>query len=165
MTAIQTFSLRLKTGSGHGPTNNGAGTDGDVYIGLCGREFHIDTTSDDFESNSDRTYIFGLGHNIRYPTFNDPRSGYGIFTEDIDLTPAYIRFAPKGREDEWRLESATVSVNNGEVRLQALDDPAGDNLWLSTHSGLYIYLWTVAPGGPLARARAKRAAVAGVGTK
>ena len=139
-----------------------------MSISVCaGASSTLDLThvSDDFERNSDKTYIFGLGANIKYANWNDPRSHYGIFTEDIDLTPAYIRFAPQGRKDEWRLESATVSVNNGEVRLQALEEPVGDNLWLSTHSGLYIYLWTVAPGGPLARARANRAAVAGVATK
>lgn len=38
---------------------SGAGTDGDVYLGICGREFSIDSTKDDFERNSGRTYVLG----------------------------------------------------------------------------------------------------------
>jgi hypothetical protein len=140
MGAIQTFSVRLITSD-----EKHAGTDGDVYVGLCGREFYIDSgnpNTNDFEQGSDRTYIFGAGANvgpIKYRYNNDPRKDYPIYTEHIDLTPAYIRFGPQNRTDEWILESATVNVNNGEVALQALD--GSDRLWLSTHTGLYCYLW------------------------
>ncbi|MGE5685841.1 MAG: hypothetical protein ACM3ZS_11990 [Nitrososphaerota archaeon] len=33
-----------------------AGTDGNIYLGICGREFLIDSKEDDFERGSDRTY-------------------------------------------------------------------------------------------------------------
>ena len=39
--------------------DGGAGTDGDVYLGICGREFRCDTSADDFERGSKREYIFG----------------------------------------------------------------------------------------------------------
>src|SRR5436190_5823803 len=87
--AIRTFSVQIITGN-----RDGAGTDGDVYIGLCGREFYIDSSrssTDDFERGSDRTYTFGDGSNVRFHDDNDPRSPYPINVEDIDLTPAYIR--------------------------------------------------------------------------
>jgi hypothetical protein len=53
MSAIQTFSVRLVTSR-----HPDAGTDGDVYVGVCGREFYIDSAAvvDDFERGSDRTY-------------------------------------------------------------------------------------------------------------
>ena len=44
MPQINSIQLHLQTGD-----LSGAGTDGDVYLGVCGREFSIDTTSDDFE--------------------------------------------------------------------------------------------------------------------
>ena len=147
MGAIQTFSVRLKTSD-----RNKARTNGDVYIGLCGREFYIDSKDpdfNDFEQGAEKTYVFGDGNNIRYHSWNDPRYDYPINTEDIELTPAYIRFGPEDGDDEWNLESVTVDVNNGEVQLEAL--VGGDNLWLSTHSGMYCYLWT----STKARARAK----------
>ena len=168
MPAINTISVRIKTGSlgnsggfVRGPSGNPPSTDGDVFIGLCGREFYIDTTSNDFQSGSDKTYILGQGHNIRFDSYNDPRSHYPIHTEDIDLTPAYLRFGPDGREDEWLLEGVTVNVNNGEVILQALEDPANDNLWLGTRCGLYVYLWTLpTPGAPLTGAHVRHRAKA-----
>ncbi len=152
MSAIQTFSVRLITGD-----RDNAGTDGDVYIGMCGREFYIDSARssvDDFERASDRTYKFGAGSNVKFHEANDPRSDYPVFTEDIELTPAYIRFEPTGRNDHWNLESVTVDVNNGEVRLEALQ--GGDHLWLGTHSGMYCYLWTTSMLLRREKARATR---------
>jgi len=160
-TPITTFSVQLITGD-----RSGAGTDGDVYIGIAGREFYIDSSrsaDDDFERGSDRTYVFGAGSNVRFHNENDPRSPYQIFVEDIDVVPAYIRFVPQDRTDNWNLEEVTVIVNNGDAKLQALgalSSPAGspqDNLWLGTHYGLYCSLWTVSILGmdqsPRARAR------------
>jgi hypothetical protein len=160
MPAIETFSVRIVTGRGGGPAGKGSGTDGDVYIGMCGREFMIDSGSNDFEEGSDKTYIFGLGNNINHPHENDPRRLYPINTEDIDVQPAYIRFAPDGRDDEWHLRSATVIVNNGQHKLEAFAQPGGGppdgDLWLGTHMGLYCYLWTTFPTpSPRARARAR----------
>ena len=153
MSAIKTFSVRIVTGD-----RPNAGTDGDVYIGLCGREFYIDSEKDsfnDFERGSDTTYIFGAGHNVRYNVVNDPRSDYPIATEDIELADAYIRLVPIGKHAGWNLEEVEVSVNNGEVKLQAFRrDPPGagpSNLWLSNHSGLVCDLWIVPP--PIGRGK------------
>lgn len=44
MADITSFDITIQTGD-----VNGAGTDGSVYLGICGREFHLDTSKDDFE--------------------------------------------------------------------------------------------------------------------
>jgi hypothetical protein len=159
LTPITTFSVQLITGD-----RDGAGTDGDVYVGLCGREFYIDSANpniNDFQRGDDRTYVFGVGRNVRHPEDNDPRSPYQIFLEDIDVAPAYIRFAPENRTDRWNLEEVNVIVNNGPTHLQALGGltPEGaprpqDHLWFGTRAGLYCVLWNVTPAGvPFAPAR------------
>jgi hypothetical protein len=158
MSAIQKFSVRIKTGN-----RSEAGTDGDVLIGLCGREFYMDTARDDFERGRDQTFHFGDPTNVTDAEHNDPRSPLQIFTEDIDLQPAYIRFAPEDHDDNWNLEFVHVSVNDGEVVLQALEppsSPAEEHLWLGAHRGQYCYLWTVAaipspPPSPRVRARVR----------
>ncbi len=48
-----------------------AGTDGSVYLGICGREFRCDTSADDFERGSNRTYIFGVSANVRNAASNE----------------------------------------------------------------------------------------------
>ena len=137
MAALEKISVRIRTGN-----REGGGTDGDIYIGICGREFFLDSrrsSTDDFERNSDRTYILGSGSNVRNGINNDPRSPYKLFTENLAFTPTYIRFAPEGNSDNWNLESVTVIVNNGEAQFQALG--GSDNLWLGRLSGLYCYLF------------------------
>src|SRR3954469_4107763 len=69
----------------------GAGTDGDVYLGFCGREFSVDTSADDFERDSSRTYPFGEGANVQHAGQNDPRLPQ-LRTENIDRFPVYVRF-------------------------------------------------------------------------
>ena len=54
MPQITSIHLTLITGNA-----SGAGTDGDVYLGICGREFFVDTTANDFERGASREYIFG----------------------------------------------------------------------------------------------------------
>jgi hypothetical protein len=88
MAETEKFSVQIRTGN-----RQGAGTDGDIYIGICGREFYIDSrrsATDDFERNSDRTYILGSASNIMNSLNNDPRSPYKLFAENLDKFPAYI---------------------------------------------------------------------------
>jgi hypothetical protein len=90
-----------------------AGSDGDVYIGIGGREFYVDTphdssrvpTTDDFERGQDRGYILGEytgpplpmytvgqpGNEIVNPKGNDPREPYPLYVEDLGYFPIYIR--------------------------------------------------------------------------
>jgi len=138
MPQIDTIGLNLKTGN-----LSGAGTDGDVYLGVCGREFSIDTTRDDFERGSARTYILGDGSNVNNAAVNDPRE-QRLFVENVDNFPVYIRFQPQGRSDNWQLQRATLSFN-GDIFPQwdtssfVGNDPAS-GIWLGTRSGLFVHI-------------------------
>ena len=87
-----------------------AGTDGSVYLGLGGREFHVDSSADDFERNSKAAYIFGevnedtapyVRRPVSNPQFNDPRGPFHLYTENLDLTPAYLRWEQGGNNADW----------------------------------------------------------------
>lgn len=81
MPQITSIHLHIETGN-----LSGAGTDGDVYLGLGGREFSIDTTRDDFERGAGREYILGDGANINNAAVNDPRKQQ-MFTENVANFP------------------------------------------------------------------------------
>lgn len=53
MAAITRMDVRLVTGD-----RSSAGTDGNVFVAVCGREFSVDSSGDfdDFEQGDDRTY-------------------------------------------------------------------------------------------------------------
>lgn len=89
---------------------SGAGTGGDIFLGLCGREFVLDSTANDFERRSWREYILGRGPvepdlpapqiHVRNPELNDPRSaGFPLDSANLDRSPVYIRFEPEGSDD------------------------------------------------------------------
>ena len=140
MAAITRIDVRIRTGRG----GSLAGTDGDVYIRIGGREFFVDSAADDFEQGSDRTYTFGEGANVRDAALNDPRSPYQLLTENLNRFPINLRFLPGpgslAQEDVWILESITVTVNpgTGQVQFQALG--GSDNLVLGKRAGLYCDL-------------------------
>lgn len=104
MPQITKIEFHLETGD-----LSGAGTDGDVYLGICGREFSIDSTKDDFERNSGRTYVLGDEADIRNAEFNDPRK-QRLFTENVPNFPVYVRFQPQGRGDNWHVVRARCPV-------------------------------------------------------
>jgi hypothetical protein len=135
MANITRIDAQIKTtGSG------GAGTDGDVYLAIGGREFYIDSDSEDFDANGNRTYTFGNGANVKFANTNNPSTPFQLLTEDLNRYPVYLRFHPRDRDDNWNLSEVDVKVNPGpgEVRFRAL--AGNNNLWLGTHSGLYCYL-------------------------
>ena len=105
MTPINSIQLNIQTG---GLSN--AGTDGDVYLGLGGREFSIDSSADDFERGSSRLYNLGEGSNVLHSNLNDPREP-PLYTEQVANYPVYIRFNPKSRNDTWQLQRADVMFN------------------------------------------------------
>jgi hypothetical protein len=114
-----------------------ADTDGNVYLGICGREFYTDSSDDDFERGATRDYIFGVDSNIRNPAINDPRKP-AIYLEDVDLFPVYIRF--DGGGDSWLLWRAFLFINdapfqNYETRV---DNEGG--LWMGKSSTQIFYL-------------------------
>ena len=103
MAAIRRLELRLVTGD-----REDAGTDGDVFLAVAGREYNVDSQGDvnDFERNSDRTYVFGEGATVLRPQENDPRSPWQTDTDNLRFSPIYLRFEP-GSE-----ETGTLSESN-----------------------------------------------------
>ena len=140
MALVDSIQARVITGS-QGIVISGnvspPGTDGDVFLGIGGREFRLDTTADDFENFSDRTYILGSGANVNNPLINDPRLPQ-LDTDLLDRTPVYIRFAPENRNDHWDLERVRVTVNPGPQ--EVVYEANVGNLWLGVRSGTYCYL-------------------------
>lgn len=134
MAAITKIEVRIITGD-----RGGAGTDGDVYLGLGGREFFLDAHVDDFEQGSDYTYVLGSEANVNYAEFNDPRAPQ-LDTADLDAFPKYIRFEPSTVKPSWDLEQVTVTVNPGpdQVTFGALE--GDDHLWLGPEYGKFCYL-------------------------
>jgi hypothetical protein len=133
VTNINSIIVLLNTGD-----QSGAGTDGDVYLGICGREFYLDTSADDFERNSSRQYVLGQGANTLNAAKNDPRNPR-ILVEDVDQFPVYIRFNPQSRGDNWNLIRVAVTVNDSAFpQYEALLERQG-GIWLGTRSGLFFY--------------------------
>jgi len=131
---------------------DGAGTDGRVYLGLGGREFRLDSTADDYEKHSWREYILGAAPNephlaptqirVKNADRNDPRQGLPLDSDDLNRTPAYLRFEPQGASDDWDLAFAAVLVY-GEQFITAYTLPADfHNLWLGQATGKVVYLTT-----------------------
>ncbi|HEY7226694.1 MAG TPA: hypothetical protein VH481_01050 [Nitrososphaeraceae archaeon] len=54
MPRVTTIFVRLTTRNAEG-----AGTDGNVFLGIGGIEIAIDSSKNDFEQGDDRTYIIG----------------------------------------------------------------------------------------------------------
>lgn len=136
MANINRLDVWVVTGS-----KNGAGTDGDVYIGIAGREFFIDTAADDFEAGSNRTYTLGVGANIHHASSNDPRSPQ-LSTSDLDKYPVYLRFEPKNSGPDWNLERIRVTTNPGpnEIKFDNVRLAGAPDVWLGQHHGKAIYL-------------------------
>ena len=134
MAAITQLRLRLVTGN-----RENAETDGDVFLGVAGREYNVDTQADDFERGSDRTYIFGEGATVLRSGENDPRSPWQTDTDDLRFSPIYIRFEP-GEGGDWNIERAelTVIAPGNTIHFDRLEGSA--NLWLGERRGKYLYL-------------------------
>jgi len=140
MVTIQKIVFRIRTAD-----IENAGTDGEVYIGFCGREFHVGTSYEDFERGTERNYSAGTNAlsdevNLHDPVLNDPRALPPLDSQDMDNYPIYLRFEPVGRYDHWSLQY--ISVSAAGVKYEALepeDDPAIYAV-LGYKSGKYLYL-------------------------
>ena len=129
----QIFQIVLHTQTGD---LEDAGTDDDVYLGVCGREFHCDSASDDFERGSAATYVFGENANVSNPDLNDPRD-HLLLTENVESLPTYLRFQG---DDHWFLDRAGFYFN-GEVFPQW--DTASylrGGIWLGPRAGMYVHI-------------------------
>ena len=136
---IEVFVLTRKEDAG--------GTDDNVFLGLGGREFRLDTALNDFESPSDPTFVLGgggVGSNVENEDENDPRNP-GIDTEDLAAFPVYLRKAgtvddKDGGDDAWmRVAQVRATVNPGPDQIVYRRE-FRRGLRLSNETGLVIYL-------------------------
>jgi len=137
MAAIRRLELRLVTGD-----REDAGTDGDVFLAVAGREYNVDSQGDvnDFERNSDRTYVFGEGATVLRPQENDPRSPWQTDTDNLRFSPIYLRFEP-GSGGDWNIERVELTVVDAQFNGTHFDRLGGGaNLWLGERRGKYLYL-------------------------
>jgi hypothetical protein len=116
----------------------GANTDGDVYLGSCGREFYVDSEDNDFQQGDGRTYIFGDGANVLVPHLNDPRDPQ-LQLENIDCFPVYIRFQGEYKGDNWRLQRAVVRINNAPFPMWDTAELGIPGIWMGARAGLFLY--------------------------
>ena len=124
----------------HTADTDGAGTDGTVYLGICGREFKLTRADvDDFERSSHREYFLGTQSNIEQPKFNDPRAPQ-LDTTDTDRFPAYIRFEPQGDSPNWDFDGAEVTITPGNAKYRRMGDGGGAHLVLGQSMGKFCYL-------------------------
>ena len=140
MVTIQKIVFKFRTSD-----TEDAGTDGEVYVGFCGREFHVGTSYEDFERGAVRRYSSGMSTqedevNLANPTLNDPRSFPPLDSEDIPLYPVYIRFEPVGRYDHWSLQYVSVSAAGLKYEALEPEDDAAIYTVLGYKSGKYLYL-------------------------
>lgn len=138
MATITSMELRIRTGNAPD-----AGTDGDVFLGLGGREFFVDSGGDDFQRGADKVYIFGEGANVLRPNENDPRSPLPIDPVEIPRFPIYLRLAA-GAGMDWNVGLVHLVVRwppNVSATFGRLD--GNDNIWLGWKRGLYLYVRSV----------------------
>lgn len=132
---IRQIRVEITTGR-----DKGAGTDGNVYLGICGREFRCDTSADDFEKGSTRTYIFGSMPgsfpNITQEQYNHP-SRPPLLPEEADTFPAYIRLSQGS--SRWLLAGAKVYVDQ-DVEPRWVDAMGNNPLWMGDDCGCIYYL-------------------------
>ena len=86
------------------------GTNGFVYLGIAGREFCLNHTGNDFQGNSDTIFTLGTGSFLKKKELNDPNTPR-LHIADLDTHPPYIRFEPRVAGDQWRLDTAEITVN------------------------------------------------------
>jgi hypothetical protein len=144
MATVRRIDVELKTG-----TAADAGTNGQVFLGLGGREFNLDLPGGDREKGQVDTYRLGDTANILNKERNDPREGggYPLKMEDLFNFPVYLRFQGNDQNDDWNLESVTVKVTSSdpddefgpELTWQRLVGPEF-NLWLGSKSGNICHL-------------------------
>ncbi|CAN5453667.1 hypothetical protein BH18THE1_BH18THE1_14880 [soil metagenome] len=147
MVTIQKIVFRIRTAD-----IEDAGTDGEVYVGFCGREFHVGTSYEDFERGAERSYSAGISAvedevNVKNPTLNNPSAFPPLDSEDISLYPVYVRFEPVGRYDNWCLQY--ISVSAAGVKYEALEPEDDTTIYtfLGYKSGKYLYLHPAWNGG------------------
>ncbi|MET0753358.1 MAG: PLAT/LH2 domain-containing protein [Pyrinomonadaceae bacterium] len=130
MADILKFTVQVKT-----TDVANAGTNSDVYLGICGREFFLDSPGNDFVRGTTTTYILGEGaFNILDKPLNDPRHPQ-LRTEDLDRFPVYIRMEPSGDSPDWNLSTVTVEIGGTGYFVNHTK-----GIWLGRRAGKVCFL-------------------------
>jgi hypothetical protein len=139
MVEINRINVIVKTGN-----VNGAGTNGNVYLGIGGREFKLNKPGNQFEENALDTFVIGVGSNIEnaddvnsLPSPNGNMNAPNIEDPDIEFNPKYIRFDPNSDDDNWNVENVQVEVVDIGRTYRG---PRDGNIWLGSRSSLNIQL-------------------------
>ena len=125
-------------------------TDGDIYLGIGGREFFVDSVRDDFEVDTYREYLIGgppipgsPGVDqvpILHADINDPRKDFPLDTDDLSRTPVYIRFEPEDDEDDCAVSFVAALVYTDQFFIAYFTPDRFDHLFLGRRSGKILYL-------------------------
>ena len=109
MANINQIRVKVKTGN----RGTSAGTSGDVYLGIGGREFHLAIYGNkDFRAGETEEFVLGEETNIGvFPEDNDPRFPYQLVTESLAKYPIYVRFEPTSQDGRCKLDEIRVTVN------------------------------------------------------
>jgi hypothetical protein len=107
MPNIDAIEVRITTGS--------EGTDATIYLGICGREFNLDTSANDFNSGATDLFILKTGGNVTNEFFNNPQKPQ-LVTENLFSFPIWIRYAAQP-DDDWDIQDVHVTVNPGAQQL------------------------------------------------
>ncbi len=137
MANVNVLNVEIKTGS----RETAAGTDGNVFLGIGGREFRlVIDAKKDFQSGSTNTFVLGEGTNIGTdPRGNDPRSPYKLVTETLSKYPIYIRFEPTRQDDRWEIDEINVTVNPGSEKIVFSALGGGSYIFLSNKDTKILY--------------------------
>lgn len=126
----------------------GSRPDGDLYIGVGGREFGVALKRDDLLPEEVLVYAFGENPSpLKNAEKNDP-SGQRLTTETLRDYPVYARYEPDGKKDNWCIEDLRIVVNGGgadERRFRAAilgmaEGVEASQIWLGRGLGKMIYL-------------------------
>jgi hypothetical protein len=159
-TKVQTVLIRIVTGY--------TGTNGDVYLGLGGREFRIDSKDpgiDDFKINDDTSYWMGIKPSLLPPDSRElvgnpyNLSPYKLTVGKIQKFPVYIRFEGEDDSESWSLRRVEVRVNpKSDTQDLKYVDPArhppshSENEYIILIGGGFLFLM---PADPIASPKKK----------
>jgi hypothetical protein len=122
-----------------------SGTDSNVYLGIGGREFLLDTPRDDFETGAGGLApVVGVNSTVKNPEMNDPRSPYQLLTEELAQYPVYLRL---DGNDHWKVLYGAVFVypDPSQASTHRFYTPiplTGENggFWLGPKAGKSLHL-------------------------
>jgi hypothetical protein len=133
MAAITKIEVNITTGD--------KGTNGWVYLGVCGREFLLDRTGHNgFKKNTTDQYVLGDANHVfsvANAGQNDPKAPLALDTADLPLFPIYLRLKA---DNLWHVEGGSIKIFAGGTT-ETISILAGSrNLFLGPDCGEYLFL-------------------------